>query len=102
MKSCITDITVSDIIETRDSMITISIRKHLAEKLRRVFTMLHRLEGVLESSSIPKQGRDLTKKSSAKPTIVVKPTVKSEFEPKGKEKFFFLKSQSFIIVKKRS
>lgn len=45
-----------DIIEARDSMITIYVRKHLAEKLRHVFTLLHRLEGVPKSSSIPKQG----------------------------------------------
>ncbi|CAH1417316.1 unnamed protein product [Lactuca virosa] len=33
MRSCITDVTgmLSDIIETRDSMITITMRKHLAE-----------------------------------------------------------------------
>ncbi|CAI9304032.1 unnamed protein product [Lactuca saligna] len=34
-----------DIIETWDSMITITVRKHLTEKLRHVFVMLHRLEG---------------------------------------------------------
>ncbi|CAI9294289.1 unnamed protein product [Lactuca saligna] len=62
MKSYITDVPSmhSDIIETRDS--TVTIRKHLAEKLRHVFAMLHRLEAKL--------------------------IVKGESEPKGKEKLF--------------
>ncbi|CAI9286147.1 unnamed protein product [Lactuca saligna] len=56
MKSCIEDVTgmLSDIIETRDSMITITVKKHLAKKLSPVFPMLHRLEGVPEYSSILK------------------------------------------------
>ncbi|CAI9298477.1 unnamed protein product [Lactuca saligna] len=84
IKICILDVTglLSDIIETRESMITITVRKHVAEKLSPVFVMLHRLEGVLESSSIPKQGRDQHKKTS------VKLIFKSESEPKGKEKLF--------------
>ncbi|CAI9288598.1 unnamed protein product [Lactuca saligna] len=59
MKICSTDVTglLSDIIETRGSMITITIRKHLVEKLRLVFVMLHHLEGVPKSSSILKQGK---------------------------------------------
>lgn len=45
VRSFITDVTgfISNIIETRDSMISITVRKHLAEKLSPVFTMLHRL-----------------------------------------------------------
>ncbi|CAH1449006.1 unnamed protein product [Lactuca virosa] len=58
MRSCITDVTglLSDIIETRDSMITITIHKHLQEKLKTVFAMLHRLEGVSDQSLNLKQG----------------------------------------------
>lgn len=91
MKICITDITslLSDIIDARDLMITISIRKHLAEKLRHVFVMPRHLEGVLESFNIPKQGGDPPKKTSVKPNTLVKPNVKSEYEPKCKEKLFF-------------
>ncbi|CAH1435663.1 unnamed protein product [Lactuca virosa] len=57
MRSCITDVTgmLSDIIETRDSMITITMRKHLAEKLRPIFAMLHRLEGVSDQTFNPKR-----------------------------------------------
>ncbi|CAI9289457.1 unnamed protein product [Lactuca saligna] len=85
IKICITDITVllSNIIETRDSMITITVRKHLAENLSTVFAMLHLLEGVPESSNIPKQGGDQPKKTLAKPIV------KIESEPNGKEKFFY-------------
>ncbi|CAI9303754.1 unnamed protein product [Lactuca saligna] len=46
MKSCIIDFygLLSDIIETHDSMITITVKKLLSEKLKPVFTMLNRLE----------------------------------------------------------
>lgn len=75
-------------------MILITMRKHWAEKLRPIFAILHRLEGVPESSSIPKQGWDPPKKSSGKPTTLVKPNFKRKSDPKGKEKLF---SQDPII-----
>ncbi|CAI9284419.1 unnamed protein product [Lactuca saligna] len=52
MRSCISDVTcmLSDIIETRDSMITITMHKHLQENLRPIFSMLHRLEGVSDQA----------------------------------------------------
>ncbi|CAH1440939.1 unnamed protein product [Lactuca virosa] len=57
MQSCITDVTcmLSDILETRDSMLTITIRKHLHEKVRPVFFMLHRLESVSDQIFNQKQ-----------------------------------------------
>ncbi|CAH1434192.1 unnamed protein product [Lactuca virosa] len=74
MRSCITDITgmLSDIIETRDSMITNTMSKHLAEKLKPIFAMLHRLEGVSDQSFHPKQGGESA----------------AGDESKGKEKLF--------------
>lgn len=56
MKSCITDVNVllSDITETRDSLTTITFRKHLAEKHRPIFVILNGLEGVLEFFVTPK------------------------------------------------
>ena len=62
MKSCITDVNalLSDIIETHDLMITITIKRHLSEKIRPVFTMLNRVEGVSESSLILKQGEKMS------------------------------------------
>ncbi|CAI9281359.1 unnamed protein product [Lactuca saligna] len=58
MKSCVYDVTalLSDLIEAMYQMISLNVRKHLGEKLRHVFAILHRLEGYSESSSIPKQG----------------------------------------------
>ncbi|CAI9280758.1 unnamed protein product [Lactuca saligna] len=46
MKICVEDMNalLSDIIEIRDSLIMITVRKHLAEKLRHVFVMLNRTE----------------------------------------------------------
>ncbi|CAI9299760.1 unnamed protein product [Lactuca saligna] len=91
MKSYIVDVTgmLSDIIENHDSIIMIMVKMPLAEKLRPIFAMLHRLEGVLESSSILKQGGEgvpLSKKEDPKPSA--KHTVKSKSEPKGKRKTF--------------
>ncbi|CAI9290716.1 unnamed protein product [Lactuca saligna] len=85
MRSCITDVTsmLSNILETRDSMLTISVRKYLFEKVRPVFALLHRLEGVRESGFIPKQGGEgISKKTDPKmsrnepPKYLVKPIVK--------------------------
>ncbi|CAI9287717.1 unnamed protein product [Lactuca saligna] len=58
MKSYIGDMNsiLSNIIETRDYLITITVRKHLAAKIRHVFSMLNMLEGVLKSDILPKQG----------------------------------------------
>ncbi|CAI9282321.1 unnamed protein product [Lactuca saligna] len=53
-----TDVTslLLDIIETKDSMISITVRKHLAERLNPVFAILYHLEGVSPQSSDQKQG----------------------------------------------
>ncbi|CAH1440253.1 unnamed protein product [Lactuca virosa] len=79
---------LSEIIETRDSMITITMRKHLAEKIRPVFAMLHMLEGVSDQTFNQKQGGEGVSGGSRKeePKAPVKPVVKQE--PKGKEKLF--------------
>ncbi|CAI9280620.1 unnamed protein product [Lactuca saligna] len=52
MNSCISDVNLLllDIIETRDSLITITIQKHLDEKLWPMFAMLNKLEGVSEEA----------------------------------------------------
>lgn len=61
MKSYISEVNsmLSDIIETHDSMITVTVKKHLAEKFRHVFAKLNQLEGVPESGSILKQGEKM-------------------------------------------
>ncbi|CAI9276624.1 unnamed protein product [Lactuca saligna] len=77
---------VSDIIDTKDSMITITVRKHLAEKFRPVFVMLHRLEGVSPQNSDLKQGGEGGSGVSRNepPKDLAKPIVQKY--PKGKEK----------------
>ncbi|CAI9263909.1 unnamed protein product [Lactuca saligna] len=67
MKSCITGVNslLLNIIETIDSLITITVRKHLAEKHRSVFIMLNRLEGVSKSVAPPKQGGEQSKSFGA-------------------------------------
>ncbi|CAH1420789.1 unnamed protein product [Lactuca virosa] len=60
VRSFITNVTglLSDIIETRDPVISLNVKKHLSEKLSSVFAMLHRLEGVSKPVSFSKQGGD--------------------------------------------
>ncbi|CAI9286145.1 unnamed protein product [Lactuca saligna] len=93
MRSCITDVIalLLDLVEDRDLMIPINVRKHLGEKLRPVFAIIHHLEGVLESSGIPKQGGDSVNPIDVKPKPTVKlvPVVKSKSGLKGKDKLFF-------------
>ncbi|CAI9286076.1 unnamed protein product [Lactuca saligna] len=88
MKSYIVDVTVMllDITKTRDSMITITVKKHIDEKLWPVFSMLHRLEGVPKSNNIPKQRGEQSNKDDHKPSA--NPVIKGESDPKGKEKNF--------------
>ncbi|CAI9282841.1 unnamed protein product [Lactuca saligna] len=79
-------------------MFTITVKKHLSEKLSPMFTMLNRLEGVLESISILKEGgENLKQYKKGNPNGTDKPTIKpkKENEPKdnvasdskGKENF---------------
>ncbi|CAI9282769.1 unnamed protein product [Lactuca saligna] len=80
MKSYIADVTsvLLDIVETQHSMITITVKKHLAKKLRPVFTMLHRPEGVRGSNSIPKQMGEV--KNVLLTTAKTKSLVKNELK----------------------
>lgn len=59
-RSCISDINqyLQSLVETHHSMLPISVRQQLSEKLMPVFTLLNRLEGVSGSSSLLKQGGD--------------------------------------------
>ncbi|CAI9264617.1 unnamed protein product [Lactuca saligna] len=86
MRSCISDVTslLLDIIESRDSMISIIVRKHLADKLTVVFAMLHRLQGVSPQSSHQKQVGEGGTGNDEPPKVPTKPIIKKE--PKGNEK----------------
>ncbi|CAI9271821.1 unnamed protein product [Lactuca saligna] len=84
VRSCIMDVTglLSDIIETMDSMISITVRKDLAKKLSPVFTMLYRLQGVSPQLSDPKQGGE-GGSNVEPPKVPIKSIINKE--PKGKE-----------------
>ena len=86
VRSCISNVTslLSDIIETMDSMISIIVRKHLAEKIISLFAMLHRLHGVSPQSSDQKLGGEGGSGNDEPPKVPAKHIVKKE--PKGKEK----------------
>ncbi|CAI9296728.1 unnamed protein product [Lactuca saligna] len=59
IKCCVVDVNVDlyNLIKTCDSLLTISVRQHLAEKLKPIFSNLDVFQGVSESY-IPKQGRE--------------------------------------------
>ncbi|CAI9296981.1 unnamed protein product [Lactuca saligna] len=65
-------------------MISIIVRKHLADKLSSVFTMLHHMQGVSPQSSDQKQGGESGFGNVEPPKVPTKPIVNKE--PKGKEK----------------
>lgn len=57
MKSCVAIVNdnLHNLIETHDSLLTISVSQYLSEKLKPILSMLDKIVGVL-ASSIPKQG----------------------------------------------
>ncbi|CAI9278325.1 unnamed protein product [Lactuca saligna] len=89
--SCISDVTelLSDIIETHDLMTSITLKKHLADKLRPMFAMLHHLEGVSQPMFFfSKQGGEGSSKdqTNVPPAPVKLPVIKQE--PNKKENIF--------------
>lgn len=56
IKSCVSEINhyIWCLVESRDSLLTVSVRQHLADQLKPVFLMLNRIEGVLKRAAIPK------------------------------------------------
>lgn len=65
MKSYVADVNsyLNKIIKTHDSLLMVSIIKYLADKLKHVFSIRNRIEGVLESSTLPKQVGETAKGS---------------------------------------
>ncbi|CAI9285174.1 unnamed protein product [Lactuca saligna] len=59
--SCVADVNLflQNLIETHDSLLTVSVRKHLVEKLKPIFSMLNCMVGVSESDALQKQGEKL-------------------------------------------
>lgn len=60
MRSYVSDVhdLLSNILDVHDSVLTITIRRHLAEKLRLGLDLLSRVVGVPESVATPQQGGD--------------------------------------------
>ncbi|CAI9287624.1 unnamed protein product [Lactuca saligna] len=90
---CISDINeyLQRLLETHDSILTISVGQHLFEKLKLVFRLLNQLEGVSRSSVIPKQGGEhVTQEKIQKDPLQLKLKEKSdehhEMKPKDDQK----------------
>ncbi|CAI9283106.1 unnamed protein product [Lactuca saligna] len=52
------------LVETRDSVLAISVCQHLSEKLKSVFAMLNRIEGVSKDDALSKQGEKKLKRKN--------------------------------------
>lgn len=67
LKSCVLEVNeyLHHILDTRDSLLTVVVRQHLADKLKPIFAMLNRIEGVSECDVLPKQG-EIIKNNSRK------------------------------------
>lgn len=83
VKSCVSDIhaILSNVPEAHDPILTISVRHHLANKLRPALGMLSRIEGVSETVVPPKQGGEgLTSSSQPPPKSQPSPTSQPEYQ----------------------
>ncbi|CAI9282133.1 unnamed protein product [Lactuca saligna] len=97
IKCCVSDVSIllSDLIEIHDPLIPITVKKHLTNKTRLAFTMINRIEGVLEFSVLSKQGGEHIKGQFAKePQKTVGTSGETEKpktmnEPKGNEALDF-------------
>lgn len=60
MKTYVGDINslFSNLLEAHNSLLIISVRRYFADKLRPVFALLNRLEGVSKAFVPPKQGEE--------------------------------------------
>lgn len=68
LKRCVRDVKslVSNILEAHDSILTISVCRHLDDKLHPAFTLLNRIEGFSEVLVPPKQGGEAEKVQNTK------------------------------------
>lgn len=60
LKSFVSEVNqyLQNIVETHDLLLTVSVRQHLAYKIKPVFSIMNIFEGVLERDVILKQGGD--------------------------------------------
>lgn len=61
VKSCVSKINMymQHLVETHDSVFTVSVWQHLLDKLQQNFSMLNQIEGVLGSGALPKHGEKI-------------------------------------------
>lgn len=63
IKCCVSDVNslLSNLLEPHDPILTITIRRHLADKLRPVIALLNKIEGVPKVPALPEQGGSVNK-----------------------------------------
>ncbi|XP_023763644.1 uncharacterized protein LOC111912141 [Lactuca sativa] len=89
VKSCVADVNLylQNLVETCDSLLMFPVGQHLVEKLKPVFSMLNRIEGVLESDALLKQRGKAKKPSNEEPKNTVDDSgeFKHKTQPKTKD-----------------
>ncbi|CAI9294203.1 unnamed protein product [Lactuca saligna] len=87
-QSCVSNINLylHNLIETRDSLFTVSVRQHLAKKLQPIFAILNQLQGVLDSIHVPKQGGEVVKEKEKPKPQRLKPQIKKPTEEQHENK----------------
>ncbi|CAH1431384.1 unnamed protein product [Lactuca virosa] len=91
IKSCVGDVhsLFSNLLEAHDSVLTLTVPRHLAEKLRPALEILSRIEGVPGTVVPPKQGGEASQGQPPQPPtskpIQISSQLKVTTEPKGNE-----------------
>ncbi|CAI9287941.1 unnamed protein product [Lactuca saligna] len=103
-RSCISNIIglLSDIIETRDPMISIIVKKHLDKKLCPVFAMLHRLEGVMKLVAFSQQGEKVAPKFNWMNPPKLQPTLLSSRKNPSVKKSYFTMNLLSVMKETKS
>ncbi|CAI9281518.1 unnamed protein product [Lactuca saligna] len=72
IKSCVSDVNylLSNLIEAHDPVLTITIPRHLADKLRPKIALLNRIKGVPEVIVLPEQGGDQTNQTGRNQRLI--------------------------------
>ncbi|KAL7616230.1 hypothetical protein Lser_V15G04372 [Lactuca serriola] len=100
IKSCVSDVNslLSNLLVAHDPIHTITIRRHLAEKLLLAIAMSNRIEGVSEVLVLPEQGREKTKDKS-KDDKGKKPIGDSDKDDDSKEQQLKRKARDHEIMR---
>ncbi|CAI9285120.1 unnamed protein product [Lactuca saligna] len=100
---CVADVNLflQNLVETCDSLLTVSVCQHIAEKIKPIFSILNRIEGVLECGALPKQRGESKKPFDEEPKKPTDESGKGKLIDSDKEEEEDLSEGSKLKRKKR-